>query len=99
MAEYAEGNIVRLTGTFTDADDVALDPTVVKAVIERPDGTKTTYTYGTDPELTRSSEGVYKISLDTTGFPGVWLYRWYSTGTGQAANTNSYFDVIPARPE
>lgn len=98
MAEYAEGSLVKLTGTFTDEVGAAVDPSVVKVAIEKSDGTTTTYTYGTDPEVTKPSTGIYQIQVDTTGKPGYWHYRWYSTGSGQTATTRGRFRVIGAYP-
>jgi hypothetical protein len=84
-----QGDKIRVTGTFTDPDDdSAVDPTVVKIGFTNPAGTSTVYTYGTDPEVTRVSAGVYRllISADTAGRYHV---RAWSTGTGQAAESGT----------
>lgn len=79
------GDLVRLTGTFRDAlTDALLDPTVVKVTIREPDGTTTTYQYGVDDEVVRSSLGVYYVEVPIDQI-GMHHYRWYSTGVGQAS--------------
>lgn len=94
---YPAGSVVKLTGTFTDASGAAMDPTTVKATIQEPAGTKTVYVYG-QGQIQKSAVGIYYLLLDTTGKAGVWLYRWHSEGTGQAASTDDHFTVSPPAP-
>jgi hypothetical protein len=83
---YDVGDEVRITGTFTDADGNAQDPTAVFFAFLAPSATSaTTYEYGTDAELVKDSTGVYYVDLDLDE-AGLWRYRFYSTGTGQAAD-------------
>jgi len=84
MASYDVGDVVRCTGTFTTAAGVATDPTAVNFKVRTPAGTVTTYVYGTDAELVKASTGVYTVDVPLTT-TGTWAYRFYSTGTGQAA--------------
>jgi hypothetical protein len=82
---YLEGNIARITFEFRDnSDDSLVDPSTVSIIIEEPDGTQTTYVYGTDAELVRDGVGEFHFNLagDQTG---TYWYRIESTGTGQAA--------------
>lgn len=87
---YDVGDLVKLTATFTTAG-VAADPTAVSVKYKNPAGTTTTKVYGTDVEVVKSSTGIYYIYV-SAATEGRWYYRWYSTGTGQAAG-ESYFDV------
>ena len=90
MATYDVGDEVRCTGTFTDADGTVHNPTAVFFSFSAPSATSaTTYEYGTDVEVSRASTGVYYVDVDVDE-EGKWRYRWYSTGTGQAAD-ESYF--------
>ena len=91
---YDLGDVVRLTGTWTDPlnSDAALDPTAVNLSIRNPAGTVTTYVYGDDAELVKSSTGVYYLDLDLDT-AGIWHYRFFSTGTGKAAE-EEYLTVI-----
>lgn len=87
---YHLGDLVRCTGTFATAAGTATDPTAVRFEVIAPDGTKTSYTYITDAEVVKSSTGVYYVDVDCDQ-SGVWEYRMYSTGTGQAASNQSFF--------
>ena len=81
-----------MSGAFTDSDDVAQDPTVVLFAFKAPsDTTATVYTYGVDAELVKDSTGNYHVDLDTDEV-GNWRVRFYSTGTGQAAE-ETYFHI------
>lgn len=92
---YDLGDLVRVSGAFTTAAGVAQDPSVVKCSVRSPAGVVTTYTYGTDPELMKDSTGNYHIDVSAATI-GTYYYRWFSTGTGQAAD-EGWFEVIDAR--
>ncbi len=85
---YDIGDVVRITGTFTQSGS-ALDPTTVSAVVRRPDGIKQTFVYLTDAEVVRTAQGVYRLDYTPT-MAGPHWYRWISTGTGQAAGEQSF---------
>ena len=55
------GDVTRLTVAFVDLASVATDPTTVTFVMRAPDGTTTTYVYGTDSELVKDSVGNYHV--------------------------------------
>lgn len=82
---YDVGDEVRCTGTFTDADGTAQDPTGVTFKFTDPSGNTTTYTYGTDAQLVKSATGVYYVDVNVDE-AGRWWYRFAGTGTGQAAD-------------
>ena len=84
MNVYDYGDVVRCTGTYTDADGTAQDPAAVFFEFTDPSGNTTEYEYGTDEELIKSSTGVYYADIDCDEC-GFWYYRHYATGTGQAA--------------
>jgi uncharacterized protein YfaS (alpha-2-macroglobulin family) len=89
---YHVGDAVRITGTFTDADGDAHDPSAVFAEYIGPsDAEATELIYGTDVELVKASTGVYYVDVDADE-AGTWHYRFYSTTGGQAAG-ESEFDV------
>lgn len=81
--KYDYGDLIRVTGTFTDEDGVATDPAVVKLTYQNPAGTETTVTYP-DAAITKSGTGVYYADIDANAV-GAWSYRWWSTGSGQAS--------------
>lgn len=79
------GDAVICQGIFTTAaTGAAVDPTNVYFQTKTPSGTITTYTYGVDPEVQRLAVGQYTATVSATA-DGDWYCRWYSTGTGQAA--------------
>ena len=92
---YDVGDLITTTGTWTDTDDDPLDPTAVFFSFRDPSGNVTSYTYGVGAQITKTSTGIYtcNISIDKAG---TWYYRWYATGTGQAAQED-YFLVWPQR--
>jgi len=87
---YDVGDLVRCTGTFTNAAGTAVDPTAVSFMLRAPSGTETTYTYGVDAELVRDGTGVYHVDVDADE-EGAWYYRFESTGTGQAAEESRFY--------
>jgi len=95
MAVYDRGDLIRCSAAFTDADDNAQDPTAVYFKFKDPGGNITTYTYGSDAELVKDSTGNYHVDVNADEV-GTWYYRFYSTGTGQAAG-ESEFDIQPSR--
>ena len=97
MKYHDVGDEVKVTAVFTDPDNgnAALDPTAVKFDFTTPAGLTTTYIYGTNSELVKDSTGNYHVLIDAAT-SGIWTYRWYSTGTGKAAD-DGRFDVIAAR--
>ncbi|CAK0775265.1 conserved hypothetical protein [Gammaproteobacteria bacterium] len=94
--KYELGDLVRVKGTWTDPNNsnAAIDPDVVKCSVRAPSGTVTTYTFGTDAALTKVSTGVYQMDINANA-AGIWSYRWFSTGAGQAADER-YFEVSVA---
>lgn len=86
MGYYDIGDLVRLSGVFTDAAGADHDPTEVYCQYTDPSGNVTTLHYGVDIALVRDSEGHYHIDVNVDE-AGRWPYRWYATGTGQSAGT------------
>jgi hypothetical protein len=84
--EYHQGTVVTVFVDFTSEDGVPTDPVTVTVTVRKPDKTVTTYTNGTDPEVTKLGTGSYQAHIDTEGGPeGNWYYRWDGTGTLEAA--------------
>ena len=86
---YDLGDVIRCSGSFVNSASTAIDPTNVYAKIKVPSGTITTYTYGVDAELVKDSVGNYHVDVDAST-SGTFLYRFYSTGTGQAAEEAAF---------
>lgn len=94
MADFEQGALVRSEATFVILD-VEDDPDEVLVDVTPPDGTVTTYVYGTGDDVVRFGAGRYRVSIDTTDQPGPYRGRWHSTGNGQGAKSFS-FDVAAA---
>ena len=79
------GDTITTTGTFTLVDHVTVaDPTTITATTINPAATTTIYTYGTSAELTRTSTGIYVLTL-TLSTAGLW--RIGMTGTGAVSKS------------
>ena len=90
--KYDIGDTATLLGTFRDPEenDEYFDPSVVKCDVKHPvTGVVTTYTYPTSTQMRKLDVGRYACDVDVT-VKGQWFYRFYSTGTGKAAE-ESYF--------
>lgn len=84
MNSYDLGDQVRLSAVFSDADGYAIDPTVITVKYAAPGGSVTDLTYDVDLSVTRDGTGSYYVDFVPT-IPGVWAYRWQSSGTITAA--------------
>jgi len=89
---YDVGVLVRVKVSFTDISNAAVDPTVVNLTWSVDGGATTTWVYQGAGSIVKDSTGNYHADLDTTAKPGVWAYRWWSTGSGQSA-ANTTFQV------
>lgn len=92
---YDIGDLVRVSGAFTDVNDADIDPTTVTFKFTDPSGNTTSYTYVTDAEVVKDSTGHYHVDVSVDE-AGTWYYRWESGGSGQAAEEGS-FVVRPTR--
>lgn len=89
MNQYSKGDLVRCSASFATSAGAATNPTAVLFQVKTPAGSTTTYTYGTDAQLVRASTGNYYVDVDASQV-GTYHYRFYSTGTGQAADEGSF---------
>lgn len=92
---YQKGDLVRVTGTFTNSAGTAIDPAAVFFAYTNSAGSTTTLQYGVDGAVVKSSTGVYYVDVSASS-AGRWYWRWYSTGTGQAADIGEF--VVEAGP-
>lgn len=87
---------VRVAVNFQDDDRTDVDPSTVTFKLMGPAGTSTSYVYGTDAALTKSSVGDYYIDV-TPDQSGRWFYRWESTGTFTTIAIEGSF-IVQASP-
>lgn len=92
MNSYDDGDIVDVDGEFRNNSTGALtDPANVFVRYRFGSGEIVEKEYGVHPEVTKTSTGLYQCSIDTTGHEGkICRYRFYSTGTGQAAEEGQF---------
>jgi hypothetical protein len=94
VTEYPEGQVVTVQGTFKNTLLALADPSVVKLTIKSPTEPETTYEYLVGAVISKVSTGIYTADLDTTGKRGLWIYTWWSTGTGQSDSGEQEFEVV-----
>jgi hypothetical protein len=85
---YDIGDLVRCTGTFASSG-TNVNPDAIMFKVKTPAGVVTTLTYGTDAALVRDSTGVYHVDVSVAE-AGEYEYRFWSTGTGQAASEGQF---------
>lgn len=88
---YHLGDLVRISGAWTNAAGAATDPGTVLAQYINPAGSVTSLTYPSDAALVKDSTGNYHVDINANAV-GTWYYRFYSTGSGQGANED-YFVI------
>lgn len=89
ISVYQIGDAARCIATFTDDDGAAVDPATVTFRWTTPAGVSDSYVYGTDAEVVRDATGLFHVDLPVTE-RGLWLYRWESSGTAQAAEKGEF---------
>lgn len=89
---YYPGSPIVHDVEFVDAMGNHVDPTTVTAKLTSPSGRQTTFAYGTDANVTKSSIGIYAMEHTPTE-SGRWHLRWESTGTGTTIATETQFNV------
>jgi hypothetical protein len=91
MNTYNPDQGITVSTTFRDPAGELADPTDVYLDVRRhPDADGTTYTYGTDPEVVRDSEGAYSALLEGPHEAGTWYYGWRGTGAVVGAEQGAY---------
>lgn len=88
MNTYDIGDKIRITGTWTDTLDAAVDPSTIVFSFKTPGAVVDSYTFGIDPEVVRVDTGVYYVDL-AVDEAGKWSYRFAGTGSGAAAAENT----------
>lgn len=87
---YDIGDLIRLTGSFSDLAGTATDPTGITLSIRLPSGTITTLTYGVDASVYRLSTGFYYSDFAPT-MEGLHYYRFAGTGAVTAAEEQNFY--------
>lgn len=86
---YDVGDLVTVSGAFTDTSDDPADPSTVSLAYTDPSGNVTTLVFGVDADVVKDSTGNYHVDVSVDE-AGDWHYRWISTGTGQGAQLGQF---------
>lgn len=76
------GSPFRVGAHFEDDTGTDVDPATITFKLRSPCGVETSYVYGTDDEITKSSTGDFYAEV-TPDEGGRWQWRWESTGTNK----------------
>jgi hypothetical protein len=93
---YTKGELVHCSAEFQAYVDGVLtyiNPATINFKFKRSGLAATTYVYGVNAELKKSADGKYYVDLDTSVADGTWYYKFWSTGSYQAAKNGS-FEVL-----
>lgn len=80
---------VRAATVFKNTSGTAVDPANVFFKFKTPGRVETIYQYGVDVELVKDSTGNYHVDIDANE-TGIWKWKFYSTGSGQAADAGRF---------
>lgn len=87
-----KGVVVHCEAVFTASSGTATDPATVRFAYQAAAiGTTTTLLYGTDVALVKRTTGTFYVDIDTGESAGEYDWRWFPTGTGQAAEQGSFY--------
>jgi hypothetical protein len=76
MPDFLVGETPKLSLSIMDVElGLPNDPTTLILKIRNPQGQVTSYTYGTDPIITREMAGEFSADLPLT-IKGIWYFRW-----------------------
>lgn len=87
-----KGVVLHCEAAFLNSAGAAADPATVKFAYQAAAiGVTTTLTYGVDAALVKKSTGVFYVDMDTGESAGEYDWRWFTTGTGQAAQQGTFY--------
>lgn len=87
MTTYWVNDQVVATTTFSTAAGTATNPTTVTYKVQGPTGTVTSYVYGTNNEVARTTTGVYTCTFTATS-AGPWIVAAIGTGAVQRSDVD-----------
>lgn len=90
------GTVVRVPVNFETDADVDVDPATVGFSFRSPCGAITTYAYGTDAQIVRTSAGDYYVEI-TPDRAGRWFWRWLTSGAATTVALEGDFLVQHSR--
>jgi hypothetical protein len=94
---YYSGDVLTITGSFTNAAGTATDPTDLTVIITRHKATSgTTYQYNPG-DITRTGTGAFSLSWTAPSVEALTMYevQWLPTGAVQRASEPDRIYVAP----
>ncbi len=90
------GDVVGLTIEFHDeVTDELVDPSAFTVHVQPEGEDAVVYTYGTDANVTKTDDGIYRAEIDVTQV-GRWDFAVHSTGPDAIGVEPGYFDAYAA---
>ena len=87
-----KGVVVHCEAVFTNSAGTATDPATVKFAYQAAAiASTTTLTYAVDAALVKRTTGTFYVDIDTGESAGEYDWRWFATGTGQAAEQGTFY--------
>lgn len=88
------GTAIEQTINIYSTAGVLADPTTLTVYLRHEaSGTQTSYVYGVDSEITRTSAGVYVFHSPALDRTGTWWVGWVGTGTGVTVTDDESVEV------
>ena len=91
---FTQGQLLTIIGIFRDASEALIDPTTVSLIVKTPDGTITTFLYGSSA-IVKDATGNYHYDYSIVQ-AGQYYYRWVGTGVCQTSQPDVPFFVPPS---
>lgn len=89
MNSYDPGNVVTISGEWTDADTGDfVDPTTVTVQVKNPLGLMTSYVV-TSGQIVRDELGKFSLDLEPD-IQGIWSYNWIGTGANKGSKQSQF---------
>lgn len=77
---YELGNVIKVSGSFTDSNDEPVDPSQVSVSILTPGKSLLSYVYNQGQEVKKEGTGIYYIEINAN-ITGDWYVRFFSSGS------------------
>lgn len=88
MQIYDAGDIVRISVAFAALGGQGVDPSSIYLALKTPSGVESRG-FGSDERIVKVSTGNFFFDL-SADLPGDYFYRWFSTGSAQAAAVGNF---------
>mgnify|MGYP001596122648 CR=1 FL=1 len=91
MSHIVPDSSVRFSASVKNASGNLSDPTNISIQIFNPNSVQSaSYLQGTDAELVKDATGLYHADYVIPGSPGLWSWKWRSTGSFAGAESGTF---------